>query len=64
MKDFLRNVKEAGYLDRVMLGSDQMIWPYAIEMSFAFLNSFDFLTAQDKEHILYNNAARFLKMGE
>ena len=64
IKEFLRNVKEAGYLDRVMFGSDQMIWSYAIEMSIAFLNSLDFLTAKDKEDILYNNAARFLKLGE
>lgn len=59
---FLRNVKEAGYLDRVMFGSDQMIWPYAIEKSILFLDSLDFLTKQDKEDIFYNNAARFLRL--
>ncbi|MCY7311624.1 MAG: amidohydrolase [Chitinophagaceae bacterium] len=62
IKEFLRNIKEAGYLDRVMFGSDQMIWPYAIEKSVRFLNSLPFLTKKDKEDILYNNAARFLKM--
>jgi len=61
IKDFLRNVKEAGYLDRVMFGSDQMIWPYAIEKSIRFLNSLTFLTKKDKEDIFYNNAVRFLK---
>lgn len=62
--DFLKNAKHAGYLNRVMFGSDQMIWPYAIEKSINFLNSLDFLTKQDKEDIFYNNAARFLKLKE
>ncbi len=62
--DFLRNTKNAGYLDRVMFGSDQMTWPYAIGKSIEFLNSLDFLTAQDKDDIFYNNAARFLKINE
>ncbi|HEX6171605.1 MAG TPA: amidohydrolase family protein [Chitinophagaceae bacterium] len=62
IKDFLRNAKEAGYLDRVMFGSDQMIWPNAIEMSIDYLNSLDFLTKKEKENIFYNNAARFLKL--
>jgi len=60
--EFLKNVKHAGYLNRVMFGSDQMIWPYAIEKSIKYLNSLTFLTKQDKEDILYNNAIRFLKM--
>lgn len=62
IKDFLHNAKEAGYLDRVMFGSDQMIWPGAIQMSVTFLNSLDFLTKEDKEKIFYKNAARFLKL--
>jgi uncharacterized protein len=62
VKEFLRNAKEAGYLDRIMFGSDQMIWPYAIEKSVRFLNSLPFLTKQDKEDIFYNNAVRFLKL--
>lgn len=62
--EFLKNIKHAGYLDRVMFGSDQMKWPYAIEKSIDFLNSLDFLTEKDKEGIFYRNAARFLKMEE
>ncbi|MEA1786153.1 amidohydrolase family protein [Arenibacter sp. GZD96] len=60
--NFLRDIKHAGYLDRVMFGSDQMIWPYAIEKSINFLNGLDFLTEEDKEGIFYGNAARFLKL--
>ncbi len=62
--EFLKNIKHAGYLDRVMFGSDQMKWPYAIEKSIDFLNSLDFLTEEDKEGIYYSNAARFLKLEE
>ncbi len=60
--EFLKNIKHAGYLDRVMFGSDQMIWPYAIGKSIDFLNSLDFLTEEEKEGIFYSNAARFLKL--
>ena len=60
--EFLKNVKQAGYLSRVMFGSDQMVWPYAIEKSIKFLNSLTFLTKQDKEDIFYNNAAKFLNL--
>lgn len=45
--------------DRVMFGSDQMIWPHGIEMSLTQLESFDFLTADERRDIIYNNAARF-----
>ncbi len=62
IKEFLRNAKEAGYLNRIMFGSDQMLWPYAIQKSIDFLNSLDFLTKEEKENIFYNNAARFLKL--
>jgi hypothetical protein len=60
--NFLKNAKHAGYLNRVMFGSDQMFWPYAIEKSIKFLNSLTFLTKQDKEDIFYHNAVKFLKL--
>jgi len=62
--DFLKRAKEADILDRVMFGSDQMVWPYAIEKSIEYLNSMDFLTEEEKRDILYDNAARFLRMDE
>ena len=60
--ELLRNIKQAGYLDRVMFGSDQMIWPYAIGKSIDFLNSLDFLNDAEKAGIFYDNAARFLRL--
>jgi len=60
--EFLKAAKHSGYLNRVMFGSDQMRWPYAIEKSIRFLNSLTFLTKKDKEDIFYNNAATFLRL--
>lgn len=57
---FLRSAKEYGFLDRVLFGSDQMVWPEAISSSIDFLNAMDFLTNDEKEMILYRNAKKFL----
>ncbi len=59
---FLRSAKEYGFLDRVLFGSDQMVWPEAITSSINFLKSLDFLTEAEKEMILYKNAKRFLRI--
>ena len=61
-REFLQHAKEAGYLNRVMYGTDQMVWPHAIKKSIDYLNSLPFLTAKDKEDIFYNNAKRFLRL--
>jgi len=63
-EQFLRKAKKYGLIDRVMFGSDQMVWPHAIEKSINQLNSYDFLTAADKKKIFYENAVRFLKLEE
>jgi hypothetical protein len=60
--EFLKSAKEAGCLNRVMFGTDQMLWPYATEQALHFFDSLPFLTRKDKEDILYNNAARFLRL--
>lgn len=59
---FLRELVEAGFGDRVMFGSDQMIWPGVIEPSIRSIEQADFLNAGQKRDILYNNAARFLRL--
>jgi len=63
-EEFLKLAKRFGMLDRVMFGSDQMRWPHAIADSIERLNSFEFLTDEEKRNILYNNAARFLELDE
>ena len=59
---FLRELVEAGYGDRIMFGSDQMIWPGVIAASVQAIDEAPFLTAQQKRNIFYNNAARFLRL--
>ena len=59
---FLEGIVDAGFANRVMFGSDQMNWPGVIERSIAVLNEAPFLSAQQKRDILYNNAARFLRL--
>jgi hypothetical protein len=59
---FLRGIVEAGYGDRVMFGSDQMVWPQLIDAAVQSLEEATFLTAEQKRDIVYNNAARFLRL--
>ena len=59
---FLRGIVEAGYGDRILFGSDQMIWPGVIEPAIAAIERAPFLTHAQKRDILYNNAARFLRL--
>ena len=61
---FLEEIAEAGYGDRIMFGSDQMIWPGVIEPSIKVIEDAPFLTPAQKRDILYNNAARFLRLSK
>jgi predicted TIM-barrel fold metal-dependent hydrolase len=58
----LKRLVDAGFSKRIMFGSDQMIWPETIGLAIETINSAPFLSAQDKRDILYNNAARFLRL--
>ena len=59
---FLKLAKEYGVLDRVLFGTDQMVWPEAITSSINYLNAMPFLTKAEKEMILYKNAKKFLNI--
>lgn len=60
----LRQLVDAGFGDRIMFGSDQMIWPQVIEPAIAIIEEAPFLSEEQKRDILYNNAARFLRLSE
>lgn len=51
-----------GFEKRIMFGSDQMTWPDAIGTAVEAIEKADFLSAEQKRDILYNNAARFLRL--
>lgn len=64
LEPFLRKAKQMGVLDRVLFGTDQMIWPEAIGIAVERINSLEFLTLEEKTDIFYNNAANFLELSE
>jgi uncharacterized protein len=58
----LRRLVEGGFGKRILFGSDALIWPQAIEVAIQSVEAADFLTAEQKRDIFYNNAARFLRL--
>lgn len=62
--EYLRRIFDAGFGKRVMFGSDQMNWPETIEVGLEAINTADFLDIQQKRDILYNNAAKFLRLSD
>lgn len=61
---FLEGIVDAGFGKRVMFGSDQMVWPETIERAIRVIEEAPFLDDQQKRDILYNNAARFLRLSD
>jgi predicted TIM-barrel fold metal-dependent hydrolase len=59
---YLEGLVRAGLGKRIMFGSDQMRWPDRIGEGIRAIEEAPFLTAQQKRDILYNNAARFLRL--
>ncbi|MBC7947778.1 MAG: amidohydrolase family protein [Chitinophagaceae bacterium] len=61
---YLEQIVKAGFCNRVLYGSDQMIWPELINKSIEAIESAIFLSKKQKRDIFYNNAARFLKLSQ
>src|SRR5438874_1432796 len=59
---YIERLVGAGFEDRVMFGTDQLLWPKLMSYSISIIQNADYLTPQQKPYILYNNAARFLRM--
>jgi len=59
---YIQRIVEAGFEDRVMFGTDQMEWPRLMAYSISIIQNADYLTPDEKRDILYNNAARFLRL--
>ena len=59
---YLKELIKSGFEKRIMFGSDQMTWPDAIGMAVEAIERANFLTEEQKRDILYNNAARFLRL--
>ena len=64
-KDFyayLKRLVDAGFEERILFGSDNMVWPDAIAVAIGRIGKAPFLTARQKRLILHDNAARFLRI--
>ena len=59
---YIERLVEAGFEDRVMFGTDQLVWPKLMAYSISIIQNADYLTPEQKRDILYNNAARFLRL--
>jgi predicted TIM-barrel fold metal-dependent hydrolase len=59
---YIQRIVEAGFEDRLMFGTDQLVWPKLMETSIDVIDRASYLTPQQKRDILYNNAARFLRL--
>lgn len=59
---YLERMVNAGFGKRIMFGSDNMVWPGAIKIGIDRINNAPFLTEAQKRDILFNNAARFLRL--
>ncbi len=59
---YLERLVNAGFGKRIMFGSDNMVWPQAIEVGIQNINKATFLSETQKRDILFNNAARFLRL--
>ncbi len=62
LERFIKRAKTFGFLDRVMFGSDQMVWPEAIEVAIRRVNELEILTHEERAAIFYDNAAKFLML--
>ena len=58
---YLRRIVNAGFADRVMFGSDQMVWTDAIGLAIERIDRADYLTEAQRRDILFNNAVRFFR---
>jgi hypothetical protein len=59
---YIERLVDAGFEDRVMFGTDQMAWPRLMAYSISLIQNADYLTPKQKRAILYDNAARFLRL--
>lgn len=60
----LRELVEAGFGDRLLFGTDQMLWPGALGLAIETVEAAPFLSDEQRRAILYDNAARFLGLSE
>ena len=61
---YLQRLVQAGFGKRIMYGTDLMIWPKLLETSIQVIESANYLSAEQKRDIFFNNAVRFFNLDE
>lgn len=61
---YLERLVNAGFEKRILFGSDNMVWPQSIGIAIENINNAPFLSQSQKRDILFNNAARFLRLSK
>ena len=61
---YLQRLVNAGFGERIMFGSDQMVWPETIGMAVEGISSATFLSEEQQRDIFYNNAVRFFRLAK
>ncbi len=61
-RDYLKRLIDAGMEERIMFGSDNMVWPDTIGLAIERIRRAPYLTERQKRLILHDNAARFLRI--
>jgi predicted TIM-barrel fold metal-dependent hydrolase len=59
---YLGGIVKGGFEDRVMFGSDEVVWPGLLPYSVSIIETADYLSPEQKRDILYNNAVRFFRL--
>ena len=59
---YLKRLIDAGMEERIMFGSDNMVWPDTIGVAIERVRRAPFLDDRQKRLILHDNAARFLRI--
>lgn len=59
---YVKRLVQAGFGKRVIYGTDFILWPRMFETSMGVIEHAQYLSEDQKRDILFNNAARFLRM--
>ena len=62
--NYVKSLIDAGFGNRIMYGTDQMVWPDVISVGIETVNNSDVLTIEQKEDIFFDNAAEFLELSD
>lgn len=62
--NYAKSLIDAGFGNRILYGTDQMVWPDVISVGIETVNNSNILTFEQKEDIFFDNAAEFLGLDE